>query len=143
MLHTPSPPWHMPYAIPHTLPRATTHPLQALLWFRSPPRYFARCTRQAAYEQLAALEAFMHQVDKTIEMGLGTPGGNKSASSWPSYKPATAYAAAGTGRGYQAWNDRWWVRGCCRHMCFLRGRRKCVDCTTYLILVLIPGMFLA
>ncbi len=35
------------------------HHTQALMWFRSPPRYFARCTRADAAQQLAALQEFI------------------------------------------------------------------------------------
>lgn len=40
--------------------------VQALFWFKSPPRYFARCTRQDAAKQLLALEAFLAELNTVI-----------------------------------------------------------------------------
>lgn len=58
--------------------------LQALLWFRSPPRYFARCSRHTAQQQLAALEAFMAELDSLV--ALGAAGGIRwKQDGWPSY----------------------------------------------------------
>jgi hypothetical protein len=72
--------------------------LQALLWFKSPPRYFARCTRRAAAEQVAALDTFMQELDKTLSMGVRYASSGSGASAefvWPSYRtPAAAAAAA-------------------------------------------------
>ncbi len=65
---------------------------QALLWFKSPPRYFARCTRRAAAEQVAALDTFMQELQKTLKSGVG--GGSASDLTWPSYRtPAAAEMA--------------------------------------------------
>jgi hypothetical protein len=64
--------------------------LQALLWFRSPPRYFARWTRQAAAEQVAALEAFMAEVSTVAALGLPVPPGHgQGTAGWPSYDAST------------------------------------------------------
>lgn len=62
--------------------------LQALLWFKSPPRYFARCTRRAAAEQVAALDTFMQELSKTLKMGVGS--GTAAGLTWPSYRSPTA-----------------------------------------------------
>jgi hypothetical protein len=60
------------------------HCMQALLWFRSPPRYFARCSRHTAQQQLAALEAFVAELDSLV--ALGAAGGIKwKQDGWPSY----------------------------------------------------------
>lgn len=57
---------------------------QALLWFRSPPRYFARCSRHTAQQQLAALEAFMAELGSLV--ALGAAGGIAwKQGGWPSY----------------------------------------------------------
>ncbi|WIA31066.1 hypothetical protein OEZ86_001095 [Tetradesmus obliquus] len=56
----------------------------ALLWFRSPPRYFARCSRHTAQQQLAALEAFMAELGSLV--ALGAAGGIAwKQGGWPSY----------------------------------------------------------
>uniref|UniRef100_A0A383V936 1-phosphatidylinositol 4-kinase n=1 Tax=Tetradesmus obliquus TaxID=3088 RepID=A0A383V936_TETOB len=56
----------------------------ALLWFRSPPRYFARCSRHTAQQQLAALEAFMAELGSLV--ALGAAGGIAwRQGGWPSY----------------------------------------------------------
>jgi hypothetical protein len=68
--------------------------LQALLWFKSPPRYFARCTRRAAAEQVAALDTFMQELNRTLSMGVRYASSGSGASAdlvWPSYRtPAAA-----------------------------------------------------
>jgi hypothetical protein len=71
--------------------------LQALLWFKSPPRYFARCTRRAAAEQVAAVNTFMQELNKTLNTGIGST--SRSAElTWPSYRSPAA-AAAGHAAG--------------------------------------------
>jgi hypothetical protein len=69
--------------------------LQALLWFKSPPRYFARCTRRAAAEQVAALDTFMQELSKTLSTGIGST--SRSAElTWPSYRSPAAAAVGHT-----------------------------------------------
>lgn len=76
--------------------------LQALLWFKSPPRYFARCTRRAAAEQVAALETFTQELTKTLKMGVryaGKGSGSPGDLAWPSYRsPAAAELGPAAGR---------------------------------------------
>jgi hypothetical protein len=76
--------------------------LQALLWFKSPPRYFARCTRRAAAEQVAALETFTQELTKTLKMGVAYAGkgsGLPGDLAWPSYRsPAAAELGRAAGR---------------------------------------------
>ena len=70
---------------------------QALLWFKSPPRYFARCTRKAAAEQLAALQAFITQLASVVTFWSGgKKGGPKK---YPSYSPSLPTAAHPVGPG--------------------------------------------
>lgn len=75
--------------------------LQALLWFKSPPRYFARCTRRAAAEQVAALETFTQELTKTLKMGVryaGKGSGSPGDLAWPSYRsPAAAELGRASG----------------------------------------------
>ncbi|KAF6255211.1 hypothetical protein COO60DRAFT_237645 [Scenedesmus sp. NREL 46B-D3] len=61
----------------------------ALLWFRSPPRYFARCSRNTAQQQLAALEVFMAELDGVTAMGAAG-GARWRQGGWP----ATTAAAS-------------------------------------------------
>lgn len=76
--------------------------LQALLWFKSPPRYFARCTRRAAAEEVAALETFTQELTKTLKMGVryaGKGSGSPGDLAWPSYRsPAAAELGPTAGR---------------------------------------------
>lgn len=75
------------------------HLLQALLWFKSPPRYFARCTRRAAAEQVAALDTFMLELQRTLTSGVGSSGAAGDLT-WPSYRtPAAAELGPGVGGG--------------------------------------------
>lgn len=74
---------------------AATPCIQGLLWFRSPPRYFGRLTRQAAAEQVAALEAFAAELTAVRAIMLRGGGGG---AGWPSYNAAAVpvpAAAAG------------------------------------------------
>lgn len=70
--------------------------LQALLWFKSPPRYFARCTRRAAAEQVAALDTFMRELQKTLKSGVGSSGSANDLT-WPSYRTPAAVELAPAG----------------------------------------------
>lgn len=76
--------------------------MQALLWFKSPPRYFARCTRRAAAEQVAALDTFMQELNRTLSMGVRYANRGSGASAefiWPSYRsPAAADLAPVAGK---------------------------------------------
>lgn len=74
--------------------------IQALLWFKSPPRYFARWTRRAAAEQVAALDTFIHELQRTLAKGARAA--DKGAGSvgdlvWASYRTPAAHAASDAG----------------------------------------------
>jgi hypothetical protein len=60
--------------LPATL-GAALQTLQGLLWFKSPPRYYARWTRSAAAEQVASLQQFLRQLKQVLTVTQGT---------WPS-----------------------------------------------------------
>ncbi|KAF8068220.1 PI4KA1 [Scenedesmus sp. PABB004] len=62
----------------------------ALLWFRSPPRYFARCTRQDAAEQLSALEAFIAELAAVAGLGGGR-------GAWPTFPAGAGVPGAASG----------------------------------------------
>eukprot|EP00879_Flechtneria_rotunda_P007045 GHRR01007395.1.p1 GENE.GHRR01007395.1~~GHRR01007395.1.p1 ORF type:complete len:1449 (+),score=535.85 GHRR01007395.1:542-4348(+) len=59
----------------------------ALFWFRSPPRYFAKCTRHAAVEQVAALETFIAELSVLVS--------EAKAAGWQSFPTYNALIAAG------------------------------------------------
>eukprot|EP00878_Enallax_costatus_P012821 GHUV01013388.1.p1 GENE.GHUV01013388.1~~GHUV01013388.1.p1 ORF type:complete len:2087 (+),score=705.77 GHUV01013388.1:215-6475(+) len=75
----------------------------ALLWFKSPPRYFARCTRKAAAEQLAALQAFIIELASVVTFWSGgKKGGPKRYPSYDASLPTAAHPVGPGGRGTAA-----------------------------------------
>eukprot|EP00878_Enallax_costatus_P038098 GHUV01043251.1.p1 GENE.GHUV01043251.1~~GHUV01043251.1.p1 ORF type:complete len:186 (+),score=43.64 GHUV01043251.1:440-997(+) len=75
----------------------------ALLWFKSPPRYFARCTRKAAAEQLAALQAFIIELASVVTFWSGGKKGGPKR--YPSYDASLPTAAHPVGPGNCGWHS--------------------------------------